>query len=85
MTRWRCPSCRLWVTEPMSKACAKCREGATSETKDLRTICGKCEREWPTDHGRTICPWCGFDDSEGEENVIRDDSEAPDGANRNRP
>jgi predicted amidophosphoribosyltransferase len=34
------------------------------------TICGSCEREWPTDAGR-ICPECG-NDGDIEGHVIRE-------------
>ena len=39
---------------------------------ELTTICGQCEREWPTDSGRQVCPECG-NDGDIEHHVIRGD------------
>jgi hypothetical protein len=57
-----------------------CRPAPKPRVKHrLTTICGKCEREWPTDSGRTICPKCGNDgesDNVGA-HVIRDEADFP--------
>ena len=36
------------------------------------TICGKCEREWPTNTGMQVCPECG-NDGDIEGHVVRED------------
>lgn len=43
-------------------------------------ICGLCEREWDADllSPQGPCPFCGFHDEHGEENIIR--TETPRGA-----
>jgi len=43
---------------------------AEVQAEKLTTICGDCEREWPTDTGNQICPECG-NDGEIEGHVVR--------------
>jgi len=38
----------------------------------MTTICGRCEKEWPTNSGLQICAVCG-NDGEIEGHVVRDD------------
>lgn len=42
----------------------------------LWTICGRCEYEWRTDSGRTVCRECG-NDGTIEGHVIREGGRVP--------
>lgn len=50
------------------------RSNRRQERHPITTICGKCEKEWPTDSGAQICPECG-NDGEIEGHVVRQEAE----------
>lgn len=57
--RWRCPCCRTWITEPISKHCARCRESIAAAKADLAAERDVIRRETGTiftPDGRLIPP-----------------------------
>lgn len=57
--RWRCPHCSTWVTEPIHKHCARCRESIAHAKADTGAERETLERETGvtfTEDGRLIPP-----------------------------